>query len=429
MTIDFPYRGFQPVHVSDDQLQGVYGPHQPEALPDTDTVIAHALAHPVGSAHIAESVRPADRVLVLTDDNTRLTPVDRILPFVLDELRRAGVSESRIEIMVAGGTHRHMTPAELDHKLGPAVTARFRILQNGWNDAAEIAEIGTTELGTPIAVNRRALDADYVIGIGHIVPHRVAGFSGGSKIIQPGICGWVTTGYTHWLSARFSGSQIMGRALNPVRSEMNDVAGRVGLSYLINAVQDGRGRLVALVAGDFLHAFAAGAEISKQVFRAPMPQRADIVITDSYPADIELWQAAKGVYTANLAVANGGVIILVTPCPEGVSVQHRSDILRFGYGPYDTVRTAVEDGELTNLAVAAHLVHGGESMGRGVTVMLVSTGISELEAERLNFLYASTVADALTVARGIVGASADIAVLQHGGELLPEVTSTTDRNV
>ncbi|TVQ37556.1 MAG: hypothetical protein EA384_11870 [Spirochaetaceae bacterium] len=130
-----------------------------------------------------------------------------------------------------------------------------------------------------------------------------------------------------------------------------------------------------------------------------------------------------------MVVVGGGVIILVTPCPEGVSVQHRSDIPRLGYGPYDTVRTAVEDGELTNLAVAAHLVHGGESMGRGVTVMLVSTGISEQEAKQLNFLHASTVADALTVARGIVGASADTVVLQHGGELLPEVTPETDRNV
>lgn len=418
MKVHFPYPQIEPLTILDENLLGIFSPGE-APYADEDDIIRDGLEHPIGSERLGNLVRPDQSVLILSDDNTRLTPVKKILPLVLQELQEAGVPEQQIRIMIAGGTHRHMTQAELLDKLGAEILSRFTILQNHWNNPQEIVKIGDTPQGTPIEVNRHVLEADFVIGIGHIVPHRVSGFSGGSKIIQPGVCGEHTTGFTHWLSAKFSGEEIMGTIDNPVRQEMNEVARQVGFRFLINTVQDHEGHVVKLVSGDIVKAFRAGAKFSKEIFGVRIPRKAPIVIVDSYPADIELWQAAKGIYAADLAVADGGVVILVTPCPEGVSVQHHRHIVEFGYRPYREVQEVVMSGQLKELAVAAHLVHGGAVFDKGGRVILVSPGIDEPTTKKLQFDYAASPAQALEQAYALVGHDAEVMVLNQGGEILP----------
>ena len=269
-------------------------------------------------------------------------------------------------------------------------------------------------------MNRVVEEVDLIIGIGQIVPHRVTGFSGGGNIVQPGICGEETTGKTHWLSAQFKGREILGKIENPVKQEIERVAEKVGLEWIINTIQDGSGRLVEVVAGDPAQAYRRGAKRSLEVYRAELPQEADIVVADSDPYDSELWVAAKGIYAAELAVKQGGIVILVTPCPEGISPSH-PEVLKQGYQTFEEVEQKVRQGKIEKLTAAAHLVHVGRVIKERARGILVSPGISKEETERLGFIHARDPQEALEIAFSLTGRDAKVAVLQRGGEILPVI--------
>lgn len=419
MKVKFPYNDIPALELPDKNLLGVFTPGSSAAQLAEEQIIKQGLAEPIASLSIKERVKPADKVLIITDDNTRLTPLSKIVPEIIAQLKQAGVADEQINILIGLGTHRFMSEQEVRSKFG-SLYGHYSIRNHNWRDAGELVDMGKTSRGTPIVVNRAVLEADFVIGVGHIVPHRVAGFSGGSKIIQPGVCGGETTGLTHWVSAKFAGSDILGKAHNPVRDEMNEVARLVGLDMIVNAVQGADGTLVAVVAGDPQRAHEKGCEIAQQVYGVNIPRKAPIVIVDSYPADIEMWQAAKGIYSGGLAMEEGGTIILVTTCPEGVAKQH-PQVLEYGYQGYEQVLALLESGCLKDLAVAAHLVHGGEVIADHGHGILVSPFIDEDTAARLGFTMAATPQDALELAFQRHGRDAEVIVLQHGGEILPVV--------
>jgi nickel-dependent lactate racemase len=352
------------------------------------------------------------------DDNTRTTPIKEILPALLAELKNGGVPPEHIELLVALGTHRPMSPAEQEKKFGRHICEEYAIHMHHWNNPAELHHLGTTASGTVIEVNKRLLDADLIIGVGQIVPHRVAGYSGGSKIVQPGVCGGVTTGQTHWLSAQFRGEDIMGKIDNPVRTEMDQVARQANLRFIANAVMDLSGSIVALVCGEPSATFRKGASLSRDIFGVHIPRKGDIVITDSYPADLEMWQASKGIYASDLAVKPGGVIVMISPCTEGVCTEH-PDVLKYGYLTSNEVRERVRAGVIPDLTLAAHLVHVGQVIREKATAILVSPGISATDSRKLGFIHADSLQPALAKAMDLTGPTAGIIVLQHAGHILP----------
>jgi nickel-dependent lactate racemase len=311
-----------------------------------------------------------------------------------------------------------MTKEEVLEKFGKEIPKRFTILTHHWWDTSQLISLGKTEGGTPIVVNRLVKEVDFIIGVGQIVPHRVSGFSGGGNIIQPGISGEETTGRTHWLSAQFKGREILGKIENPVKQEIERVAVKAGLKWIVNAIQDGTGRLIEVVAGDPLQAYRRGAGRSLEIYQTVLPQEADIVISDSYPYDSELWLASKGIYASELAVKEGGVVILITTCPEGVSPSH-PEVLELGYQTFEEIDQRVRKGTIEKLTVAAHLVHVGRVIKERAKGILVSMGISKEETKRLGFLHAQEPQEALELAFSFMGRHAKVAVLQRGGEILP----------
>jgi nickel-dependent lactate racemase len=192
------------------------------------------------------------------------------------------------------------------------------------------------------------------------------------------------------------------------------------LEWIINTIQDGTGRLVGVVAGDPVHAYREGAAKSREVYQSLLLEEADIVIADSHPYDSELWLAAKGIYAAELAVRKGGIVILVTSCPEGISVSH-PEVLELGYQTFEEVDQKVRRGAIKKLTVAAHLVHVGRVIKERAKGILVSPGISKEEAERLGFIYARDPQEAFDIAFSHLSWDAKVAVLQRGGEILPVI--------
>ena len=169
-----------------------------------------------------------------------------------------------------------------------------------------------------------------------------------------------------------------------------------------------------------MQAYRKGAIQSREVYQSKIPQEADIVIADSHPYDSELWLASKGIYAAELAVKQGGVVILVSPCPEGISPSH-PEVLEFGYQTFEDADQKVRKGMVKKLTAAAHLVHVGRVIKERAKGIMVSQGISKSETERLGLIYAREPQEALDIAFSLSGRDAKVAVLQRGGEILPVI--------
>ena len=420
MRISFPYPDIPPLDIQDRNLLGIFSPSTVKVERSEEEIISEAFSHSIGPDRLSKLLKGCKEVLIVMDDYTRTTPVQKILPRLIGELEEAGVKKSGVKIMVALGTHRSMTEEEMQKKFGRDISKRYPILNHPWWDSSQLTYFGETEKGTPIFVNRIIKEVDFIIGIGQIVPHRVSGFSGGGNIIQPGICGEETTGKTHWLSAQFKGREILGKIDNPVKEEIEEVAQRVGLKWIINTIQDGSGRLIEVVTGDPIQAYRTGAKRSFEIYQSKLPGEADIVIADSHPYNSDLWLAAKGIYASELVVKQGGVVILITLCQEGVSPSH-PEVLEWGYQTFEEVNEKIRQRKIQKLTAAAHLVHVGRVIKERAKGILVSTGISKEETERLGFFHAKSPQEALEIAFSLSGRDAKVAVLQRGGEILPIV--------
>lgn len=199
-VLELPYgRTRLPLHVPPENLLAVVEPAEVAPAVDPAAEVRRALREPVGSRPLSELVRPGQKVLIIIDDNTRPTPQHQVLPPVLAEL--ASVTRNlHLKILIATGTHRAMTPEEIRAKVGAEIASQHTILNHDWANEANLVELGITHNGTPIKVNRLVQEADLVLAIGATVPHCLAGWGGGAKIVQPGVCGKDTTNMTHALN-------------------------------------------------------------------------------------------------------------------------------------------------------------------------------------------------------------------------------------
>jgi len=418
MKIDFPYPGYEriaPVEVPDANLMGIYAPRALGQVGEEE-VLAGGFAEPYGAPHLREAVKSTDRVLILVDDLTRGTPVPRLLKRVIGNLWAAGVSDGQIRLLTAQGTHRRMAEGELRQKLGEFY-GRFEVHQHDWLDESNLHEFGRTSDGTRVTANRLLREVDFVIGLGSIVPHRVKGFSGGAKIAFPGVAGREMQERNQWEASLRMSETVMGVADNPMRLRMEEAARIVGLRYIANLVSDYEGKVVGCFVGDTVKAHRAGCKLSREINAVTLPRRADIVLIDSHPADRDFWQSAKGFYSGTMAVREGGTLIVVAPNPEGVADNH-PNVLEIGYRPHAEIARMVEAGEVEDVVGAAVLADVAQIIDRADCIM-VSPGATREETERLGFRYAATAADALAMAFERQGEGATVAVLRHGGHILP----------
>ncbi len=419
MKIDFPYPGYEgiaPVDVPNRNLMGVYSPRIWDV--DEEEVLRRGFGSPIGAPRLRDAVRGSRRVLILVDDGTRMTPVARILPHVFDELHAGDVRDDGIEFLQAPGTHRPMTEAEIEQKLGP-YAGRYPIHEHHYLDESSLHEFGRTRDGTRVTANKLLTEADFVLGLGSILPHRVKGLSGGAKIAFPGVAGREMMERNQWEASMHMSETVMGVPENPMRLRMEEAARMAGLAYIVNVVYDVARHIVGCFTGDIVRAHREGCITSREVYAAHMPTRADIVLVDSHSADRNFWQSAKGPYAATMAVKDGGSLILVSPNPEGVASNHKN-VLEIGYRPHGEIVAMVQDGKVDDLVGVAILADVCQIVDKTDCIM-VSPGITRAEAEKIGFRYAASAQEALQMALERQGQSASVAVLRYGGHILPVV--------
>jgi nickel-dependent lactate racemase len=209
-----------------------------------------------------------------------------------------------------------------------------------------------------------------------------------------------------------------------MRQRIEEAARRAGLRYIVNVVTDRERRIVGCFVGDMVLAHRAGCRLSAEINEVILPHRADIVLADSHPADRDLWQSAKGFYAGDIAVRDGGTLIVVSPNPEGVAERHPI-VLRLGCRPFLEIARLVESGAADDVVGAAVLADLAQIVDR-VDCILVSPGISCDQAERLGFRHAPTPQAALTMAFERQGADARVVVLRYGGRILPRIANASE---
>ena len=291
--------------------------------------IRRSLHNPVGSKRLRDLVNKDDSIVILGDDRTRLTPQDRILPVVLEELYSGGVKPAQVKIIIACGTHRPMTEGEIEKKYGRRLMNEIEIKNHDYKDLDNQVNKGTTSRGTRVFVNKEFLQADIRIGIGGVLPHHPTGWSGGAKILLPGVAGEETTCDFHLLGAT---EQQLGKIETPCRNEMEDFAASVGLDFIVNTILDDRGNVLKSVSGHYVKAHREAVSWGFKVFGAEFSEQADMTLSSTYPMDYDLTQSDKGLFSAEIATKKSGEIILMSPCPEGIAPTHGEEMAKLaGY--------------------------------------------------------------------------------------------------
>lgn len=417
-SVMFPFDG-KPLSfkVADSNLIEVLSPQASTPVADLDHAILQALDAPIGQENLAEWIKPTDKIVIVSDDNTRLTPADRILPPMLDRLNNAGVPDSNITCVMALGTHRYMTGDEMQAKVGPDVFKRIEVINHEWRNPKALIDLGRSRQGTPLSVNRLVAESDVVIGLGAIVPHHIPGYSGSSKIIQPGVCGAATTAETHLLSCKSGGDSFLGIADNPVRQDMDDMADMVGMNTIFNVVMDSQGGVVGLFFGEKRATFLSGVELARKIYGVRYSETPDIVVANSYPCDLDFWQSHKSLYPAQRMVRPGGTIIVCTPAPEGISPVH-TDLLDYTSWSSEDIKNGYRDGRIKN-GVAAALAAAWAMVREKASIIMYSPGIPAADKARLGHSHADSVDEALAEALKRQGKDARISVLTHAPDMLP----------
>jgi nickel-dependent lactate racemase len=315
MRISVPYGSANiAVEVAERHLTGVFGPKR-VAAGDESAALTRALSAPSGPVGLREFLSGGP-VVVLVNDHTRMTPTAKVLAHL-----GAALADGDPAFVVATGMHRAPTEDELRRILGASYDRhRPRTFVHDARDAAQMVHVGTTSRGTAVGLNRRVVEAERVLVIGSVEPHYFAGFTGGRKSIVPGVAAYETVEQNHAL-AMSPASRALALGGNPVHEDMAEAAALLKRHsiFAIMTVLDHENRIHFATAGDLERSFSDAARVAERLNSVAVPGRADIVVAvASPPLDIDLYQSQKAIEHGKLALADGGVLILVSECREGV---------------------------------------------------------------------------------------------------------------
>jgi nickel-dependent lactate racemase len=320
ITLDYGRTGLE-VELPDDRVVGPLALRPAAPLADPKAALVAALSHPIGTPPLAEIARGRRNACILVCDITRPVPNQVILPPLLRTLEDQGMARRDILILIATGLHRPNEGAELEEMLGKDIVAQYRIENHHGKILAEHDYLGATANGIPVYLDSRYFRADLKITTGLIEPHLMAGYSGGRKVICPGIAALETVKVWHgplFLEHPRADCGILEG--NPVHGENTRIAQMAGCDFIVNVCLDGQRRITWVGAGDMIQAWQEGVRFVEGVVKVPVSEPLDIVVTScaGYPLDTTWYQAVKGLIGALPIVKQGGTIILAASLTEGL---------------------------------------------------------------------------------------------------------------
>jgi nickel-dependent lactate racemase len=418
LRLDYGKTGLD-VEIPDKNVVGPLELQPTVPLKKLDEAIQAVLANPTGSAPLAELARGKRSACILICDITRPVPNELLLSHILPTLEEAGIPREDILILIATGLHRPNGGDELVELVGAEIAANYRVENHHGKILDEHTSLGTSQRGVPVWIDSRYVEADLKIATGLIEPHLMAGYSGGRKLICPGIAALETVKVWH-------GPQFLEHPKadcgflegNPVHEENTAIARMAGCDFIVNVTLDEKRRVTSVVAGDMEQAFLKGVQFVETVVKAEVGEPCDAVVTSSagYPLDTTFYQSVKGLTGVLPIVKEGGTIIIVAGLTEGIGspefqqlFEENDSLDGFMQRILGKDYFVMDQWQLEELAKVC----------RKVKVKYVSDGLS---AETLNGLFVeaaesveAAVADVLTEH----GKNARIAVVPKGPYVMP----------
>lgn len=428
LTFSFPYaHGVQSASFDEKNLAEVLEPNQvPLERRSVEQCIREALDTPIGSPRLNEIIRPGETVCIVISDVTRSWQAPKsYLPILVEELGKIGVRDDQILIISATGTHRAQTEAEWKSLIGESLYARIRIIDHDCRQKEQMRYVGTTSRGTPVWLNRAALDCDRLILTGGVVYHFLAGYGGGRKSIVPGIAYIDTILHNH----NFALNPGIGsganpdvhsgnlEASNPFHSDMEEAAAFAKPDFLLNVVADSNQNITAAFAGHWIAAHRAACALVHKMDGVHVKRRADLVIASAggYPKDINLYQSSKTI-TNQVRIANdGAVLIMISACLEGFGDKDCAHYIQDF-----TDMTQREADVRKNFSIGGYVGYLFAEFSEKYHLICVTEMEPEL-FKNVQIDVVKTLDEALELAKTYLGGTLDVptAILEHGAQTLP----------
>ena len=401
-----------------DERVTVIEPVPRPAVHDIAATLAAAIQSPIGCTPLRQQVREGQRVAISVCDITRAQPRREQLAALFNEM--PAIPRSDITIFIATGTHRSNTDAELERMLGRDILSSCRVVNHDAREAATLAFVGRTSTGVPVHLNREFLQADVRITTGFVEPHFFAGFSGGPKMVAPGLAGLETVMTLHDASRIGHPNATWGITEgNPVHDDVREIAKMVGVHFALDVTLNREQQITAAFAGGILEQHRAACLYAKETAMRAVPQPFDVVLTTNsgYPLDQNLYQAVKGMAAAAKIVKRGGAIVCASECRDGLP----------SHGSYGAILASQPTPEaLLDMINSPGYstpdqwqVQVQSQIQLNARVFVKTSGLSANEIRAAHFTpiddVTTTVQDALTRA----GAAATLCVLPQGPQTIP----------
>jgi len=395
-------------------------------IQDVPAAITQAVANPTNSPPLRELARPGDKVCIVFTDVTRASPDWLLVPPVLAELEAAGVRDEDITLLCGVGMHRASTRAEKVAKLGQAIVDRYRVIDHEPQNADALVDLGTTESGIPLSVNKVAYQADLLIATGIVEPHQYAGYSGGRKTLAVGAAGEAMIAYTHGPHMVDHPGTRLGRIEgNPFHEAVTEAARRARLRFIVNVVQDDQKQVVYVRAGEPETTFQELVAFARALYEVPVPQSYDVAVAGAgFPKDANLYQASRApsylFFAPRPVVKPGGIFIVPAPCGEGAGE---------GVGEQRFLKAMQDAPDIQSILDGARR-HGyppGQQRAFVMAKVLEQNDVIVVGAEdpdlirSAKFLDAPTMEAAFVMVREKLGDDLDVLVVPHALLTLPIV--------
>lgn len=414
MKLEFGYgKGVQTVNVPEQNLLAVLMSNPMTHRRVGEAAVRHAMENPIGSERLCKLVKPGQKVAIVTSDISRPLPTWQILPHVLDELYAAGVHKADITVVFALGSHRNHTEEEKHHLAGERAYREVRCIDSTPDDCVHM---GVTSRGTDVDITRVVAEADVRICLGNIEFHYFAGYSGGAKAIMPGVSTPKAIQQNHrmMVSPEACAGKLEG---NPIREDIEEAGSICGIDFIVNVVLDEHKHIVYAVAGDVTKAHRVGCAYLDEMYRKPIPERADIVLVSQggAPKDANLYQTQKALDNAKHAVKKGGTIILIGACNEGLGSAKFESWLRSAPTAHSMVERIGRDFQLGG--------HKAAAIGMVLENARIDF-VSEMDPEFVKSIFLVPQPDAQTAfdeAMARYGENATVIAMPFGGATLPIV--------
>ena len=407
----------QTAEVPEKNLLGTLLPGETQHPVRGKEAVRAALADPVGTPPLGELFRSrraeggGKRIVIITSDISRPCPSQLILPEILEELFRAGARPEEITVVFALGSHRRQSEEERRKLVGERV---FSLVRCTDSDPDDCVLLGVTAAGTPVDITRTVAEADFRICAGNIEFHYFAGFSGGVKALFPGCASRSAIQANHAMMLR-PGACAGRLEGNPLRDDLEEAGRLAGIDFIVNVVLDEKKEIVHAAAGDAVLAHRAGCAYLERMYSVKIREKADIVLVSQggAPKDLNLYQTQKALDNAKNAVRDGGVVILIGSCREGLGEAVFERWMKEAGTPRDLterVRTKFELGGHKAAAIAMVLERADIYL------------VSEMDPELVRKCFLTpfrTVQEALDAAFLRCGPDASVLAMPYGGSTLP----------